>query len=721
MERMHKIYFILVAFLILALGVIYLYASQFGLLEDGKWKHQYGWTKIAGPAIGKATALGQAINLKKRASYINIMLATFRGKPKGYIDILILKGNNPPKALAEINKRLLLNYSIDARDIKDSSYYKIVLPRLSYYKTYIIIKLNPTIDFDGSLTVWLDSVKEWVGPDADLINFNEKLITTDKLPGHFTVEIGYEGGHYIYNKINLTLLIKILFISAIIIYFMSQFIYCLKPANRAITCGCIYIISIYGTLYCLFGERLLYNGGLGMDGTIYANIVQNLPGSISEITPYYLSRIFPLIVVRVVMIYFEIPNVDLDVVETFRVVNIFLICLSFLFWAKIVDQLNLKSSTFILGSIGLFLNYATFKYYLYYSNLTDPMAFCLSFVVCYAFVLGRQKLLLLSVILFSFTWPNMIYFGFLLYCFPYFVKNKIEIKKYSIKKGYILSVLIAISFYGIIYLLAVITESKYLNLEVTAITYISFATNIIFIIIGIYHLIKYDLVTDIRFYLSGVSFINLFLYALFIIIYVLIMNIFPSSESRIGMLTFFIRLIRHSNTYPFYSLVAHATFWGPSILLMYFYWPQISRLIVKMGPGIVGVAMIGIILSIFPESRLHTNIIPFFIVIFFIASDNYSKTKYGIAIFALISLASTKMWLPVNKIVGVNEYGEKIIETVWDHYFLNFGCWMPLRYYIIQGILVVVIMVGYYWARKKYEGVRDNSTSRNNRSNAVLL
>jgi len=132
-----------------------------------------------------------------------------------------------------------------------------------------------------------------------------------------------------------------------------------------------------------------------------------------------------------------------------------------------------------------------------------------------------------------------------------------------------------------------------------------------------------------------------------------------------------------SVTAPLKSLVAHAVFFGPVVLVLILGWRAVARSIGAAGPGIVLVAALAITLSLDSESRHLVIFVPFLVSFAAKAVDAEPPSRRNLGIFAVLSLLVSKVWLV---------FGDD--STL---YLSNIGPWMSHDWYVVDGLVLLVL------------------------------
>jgi hypothetical protein len=193
----------------------------------------------------------------------------------------------------------------------------------------------------------------------------------------------------------------------------------------------IILIILLGTIF--FGEKISINNGAGWDGNLYFNFAHNFHLSQffsgNNISPYYIHRIFPWLLINIIN---KIIN-NHDVYITFIIAKIFIfttIFIPLIFTFKISKTLQLTKSQTKCLFLFLFINTCILKFPGYYIFLTEYYALTLIIMSIYFYINESLYKLLLATIFLNFTWPFLLINYYFIYSL---IKNKTA---YKVEKKY---------------------------------------------------------------------------------------------------------------------------------------------------------------------------------------------------------------------------------------------------------------------------------------------
>jgi len=172
-------------------------------------------------------------------------------------------------------------------------------------------------------------------------------------------------------------------------------------------------------IFYLFGEVTFINDGFGWDGVIYASWVKDVPAIFNnQIDSYYITRTAPSTIVNLMMRVFKISLSQENILETWKVFNLFNFFISTIILSQITNIFKFNKKQKILAFSIIFLNFATLKAYHLLPISTDVFALTLSISLFYAFLKNYSFLLICILFIGGFTWPSFFLLGLPLYVFP---------------------------------------------------------------------------------------------------------------------------------------------------------------------------------------------------------------------------------------------------------------------------------------------------------------
>jgi hypothetical protein len=496
-----------------------------------------------------------------------------------------------------------------------------------------------------------------------------------------------------------------------------------------------------GFFNIFLSEKIFYNNGLGFDGKIYGALAQNFYPYVSlhKIPIYYIGRLFPSFIVNTALRAFGLSLTVPNIIRGFEYYNFVLLLLCTIIFILISKELKFSRNAIWIAFLGLFFNFAIAKFVFYYPVLTDMTAYTLSFLLFYSFLKNKPLIILLLTFIGAFTWPTSIYIGLLLYIFPYksikyepllhktkFEQNlthrnfdigkifhlprkiierasqKININQKINRK---LAFIIPLSFSAfiltlLIYMHFILDYTPNLNFKkpIERLIILSILMTISYIFISLKSILNNKCLYRIQLFLEQINYKRIIISLLFFIFIKLIINYLgiPNEEWGVNHDTFILRLLYKSTSKPLIFLISHIVYYGPITILILLFWQSIIKHIWDYGYGIFILFFAMIILSITSESRQLINFYPFFI---FVLVKPLGKLKYNLVHWVILfsfSFLYSKIWYPINQRGETGEY-----LPLGQNYFMNFGPWMSDKMYYIQGTVVLLTGILFYYIFKK--------------------
>jgi hypothetical protein len=146
-------------------------------------------------------------------------------------------------------------------------------------------------------------------------------------------------------------------------------------------------------------------------------------------------------------------------------------------------------------------------------------------------------------------------------------------------------------------------------------------------------------------------------------------------------------------TKPGIFYLAHAVFYGPIIILALFWFDDVCRRIHRFGLGLTLCVLLGLSLALESESRRIVSFFPLLVPFVVKITDSMNWGSYQYWLFALIAIATSKVWLPIGGAplyIDPARYPDQL-------YYMNHGQWMSVEMYVVQGAALVAIGVLLYF------------------------
>jgi hypothetical protein len=98
-------------------------------------------------------------------------------------------------------------------------------------------------------------------------------------------------------------------------------------------------------------------------------------------------------------------------------------------------------------------------------------------------------------------------------------------------------------------------------------------------------------------------------------------------------------------------------------------------------------------MSVYSEARQILVFVPFVVLGLVLALDERPIGGRLLVVLGGLSLLFSKIWLPIPDLTTTDL---SVLPNQW--YFMNFGPWMSVPAYLIQGVAVVIAVAAVRWA-----------------------
>lgn len=452
-----------------------------------------------------------------------------------------------------------------------------------------------------------------------------------------------------------------------------------------------------------FGEHILANNGLGWDGVGYARMAQNIDSMLinHEVSSYKIQRIFPSLLIFSLSKGFHFTITNQNAPFVFSILNAGMLILSIFLWNAVARKANWDIKVRILSFAGLFLNFVNLKMAFYYPVLTDTTAFTIGLAMIYCYISRKNLALILLSVVGAWTFPTLLCMGMVLFIFP--IRNeKNLIPGYSKIYSSFFSFILAIS----VTVLCLIIQSKYRegalgNNYSLPILSVSGITLFLYLFFAAKPLIHYRLKTVI----SSIQ-INRFLLSILIVATIaLIIHFNCISSTNAGLWFYLIHVSNQALAYPLNFMVSHIMYYGATVILLIYFWKEVTENMNEKGPGLIIVTAMCIVLSIGSESRQLTNFLPLIVIMVAEVLNKKIVTWNFVWFFTLLNLIISRFWLPLNHgdwpSLEISP-PQVTLEFPLQWYFMNLGPWLShFMYWIFSTTTVFTFFCAYIALKRK--------------------
>ncbi len=464
----------------------------------------------------------------------------------------------------------------------------------------------------------------------------------------------------------------------------------------------ITLLILGGFNLIFYGEIILEGNGFGYEeGAEFKELVLNFPERIGshQVLKYYVQRAVPSFVLHY---SFQILGIakpsDRDIINGFRAYNLALLILAVVIWQKITEEMKLSPLGRWAAYIGLFVNVFVLKLYFYRPVFTDQTAFVLGVLLLY-FYLKRQWLgFWITVIVGSFTWQTMIYYGIVLFLFSKPTPER--------EKPFLFSHLrldVVLTGIAVVWLLQTLREGFGRGLEDKwwildkSVIYLSILIACVYLWLVLRSLLNFPSLYQIKDHIISLISVNLPIsIAVFWGVNAVINTYGLDSAEYVYMRLFVRNAVYKAIGAPAVFLVSHIVYFGPLVLLTVFFWKDIVKQIQRFPIGLTLFFVGNMILSLSSESRFLTAAFPFFVIFTIKALDSIELKPAFVQLFFVISFLFSKVWYRINVAIQ---------EGFADAYMMNYGPWMSPQMYVVQGCAVLCAALVLYYVLHHHQEI----------------
>ena len=468
-----------------------------------------------------------------------------------------------------------------------------------------------------------------------------------------------------------------------------------------------------GVVGYLIGDRINWTNGFGFDGRFYGELAKNFPSAVfghgaivppgvgpyngphlSGLDSYYALRILPSGIVWLVLHVLGLSPTNGNVVAVFGALNAAMFGLATFCWCRSADLLGLGDRAKLFGAIALIVNFAVLKTGSYYPVLTDQVALGLGALSLYLWLRGATVWLSICVVAASFTWPLHLAIGALLLLFPAPTDAR---ERLAASRPQALSESWRPPPFGLavgatlglaaIAALVILQLQGYKQVEGTdklPLFPLSALVTGLYISAVIAFLLPRrgrDLIGIVR----SIQPRRLVL-VLGIVVAVLVAGSLLARRSGFATLPGLKDAFWSSTLDPGLFLVVMLSYFGPLLLFLYADLPRVAADAWRLGPAMVAILGIALLGALQTQSRVIVDLFPFLVLAGVLAARRmYPLSRAGILAFLALSLAVSRVWLPIGSI------GFDLKDFPAQLFFMALGTWTTPSMYAAQlgGIVLV--------------------------------
>jgi hypothetical protein len=469
---------------------------------------------------------------------------------------------------------------------------------------------------------------------------------------------------------------------------------CVTPSRTIVV-----LTAVLAVVGILIAEKITIADGFGWDGVLYGTFAQDFWGSArAGISQYHVGRLAPSFVVHYALQAFSVPFTKANTLLGFEILDALLLIGSAWLWTRVARRLRLGPIGLWFGFIGAFANFFPLKHVSFYPAQTDVAAYFLGWAMLAAYLRGSVWLLIVSTMVGRFTWPTALPLGAILLLFPRSQdagSNDQRASNSSLSwRAGVLAVLPALGVGAcVVHLMArniqLLNKSLMVSNHITDIFRpawpLSLACSCAFLTAALFLLLRNSqALLEFRTYLKFLARWSTYAKLAFLVGLAMASKLLATGVPDPMSVSGWIQLSAWSSAIaPLKFLVAHADYYGPTVIVLVLGWRAVARTMGEAGPALTLVAVLAILMSLDSESRHLVNLIPFLVAFAAKAVDTQGPSKRTLGIFAVLSILASRVWL----VIG---------NDVWL-FLSNFGPWMSLERYALDS--AVLLGLAFWCAR----------------------
>jgi hypothetical protein len=452
--------------------------------------------------------------------------------------------------------------------------------------------------------------------------------------------------------------------------------------------GLLFGLILAGTIgaYGAFGPVIPIGRGFGWDGVVYGKLATDFFGFLEKpgLSPERASRVLPSFVVWAALGVVRLQRTDPVVRGAFVALNALLMGGAAVVFNATMVRLGLSRAARGIGLTGLSVSFMGLVMPAYYAPLTDTCGLFLSCLGLYGFVARQTATLTITSAVAALSWPTASYASVLLAGFgppagPGWASPDFARKASSAAAG---CAFVAVAVAGALAAWKGYTPTLYYSNatpRLDAALPLSILVAAIYVAFGTRALVRAALLAPRpRPALQALG------PAIVLVILTLGASTLVSQPGKGFLEMMFVggdNIFGRGTVAPGVFLVAHATYFGPLVVLATFYRDRMAKVAADLGFGAVLTLMAGLLLSLTSESRHLIAFWPLFVLLVAACVPSNISWTWVVAFLAL-SIAWSKIWL----VPHTFDAGKPSVVR----YFAHQGPWMIREAYILQGIAMVL-------------------------------
>ena len=441
----------------------------------------------------------------------------------------------------------------------------------------------------------------------------------------------------------------------------------------------LFIVAVFGTFSVFWGEKLPINGGFGWDGRIYGAVAQDL--NFRALSDFYFQRTLPSVLVHAMLAALHQPYDRAHVVLGFGLLDLGMMLIACVLLREVADELCLTERSFWFAFTAIFVNVTNFKLIWYFSIGTDPTAEALALAMLLFYLRGQEFRLFAASLLGAFTWPTLIYAGTFLLAIP---RSAVKEEDSNRLKWVCLALAAAICTGAIVRYYV-----HHLSISPGLAQPIRWALPLSILLAGLYFYLGSSILLrgmSLKAWMKQaiswrIALVVLLWAATWIPTYLWADHSTDTVTSHSTIRDIIVR----STARPAIFLVSHPVCLGPAFLMFFFCWRRFAEIIRRHGGGLVAVILMGVFVSLTPESHQNVPIYVLAAPFLGVLVDELKLPSRFYWLFGALAIFSTKVWMPMH--LPAHDDGD-FLHFPMQNLFMNTGVWMNNLMWLVQGVTV---------------------------------
>lgn len=452
--------------------------------------------------------------------------------------------------------------------------------------------------------------------------------------------------------------------------------------------GLLFGLVLAGTIgaYGAFGPVIPIGRGFGWDGVVYGKLATDFFGFLEKpgLSPERASRVLPSFVVWAALGVARLQRTGPVVRGAFVALNALLTAGAAVVFNATMVRLGLSRTARWIGLTGLSVSFMGLVMPAYYAPLTDTCGLFLSCLGLYGFVVRQTATLTITSAIAALSWPTASYASVLLAAFgppagPGWASPDFARRASSTAAG---CAFVGIALAGALAAWKGYTPTLYYynaTPRLDAALPLSIFVAALYVAFGTRALVRAALLGP-----RPRPAPQAMGPAIGLVLLTLGASRLVSQPGKGFLEMMFVggdNIFGRGTVAPGVFLVAHATYFGPLVVLATFYRDRMAQAAADLGFGAVLTLMAGLLLSLTSESRHLIAFWPLFVLL--VAASVPANISWSwVASFLALSIAWSKIWL----VPHTFDAGKPSVVR----YFAHQGPWIIREAYLLQGVAMVL-------------------------------